>query len=232
MGSSTCSRVALSIESKRRLWSESGGYCQNPSCARDLFADGSDVDFAEMAHIIPASSGGPRDIPHDQLSAQDRAHHKNVVLLCANCHTIVDKDPGTFPAELMRDWKQDRKALLERTLGTPKYANRQQAREHIAPLMEQNGVIHRRYAPTPGVFSDATAERWHRHMVATVLPNNRAILRILERNQDLLTSEERGTLALFSLHVRELAYRHLLNDWTAGATRFPERLTSILDPDQ
>jgi hypothetical protein len=229
MESRTCGRVALSTESKRRLWSESGGYCQNPSCARALFADGSDIDFAEMAPIIPATTHGRRDVPVDELSAQERAHHTNIVVLCANCHTVVDKDPDSHPAELMRKSKQRHKDLLERVLGTPRYSDRREARQHIAPLLEENGLIHRLYAPRPGAFSEAAAERWRGHMMARIIPNNRTIRRVLERNRHLLTGDELDTLAMFALHALELEHRHLLNDWTAESTRFPERMSSILD---
>jgi hypothetical protein len=132
----------------------------------------------------------------------------------------------------MRQWKQRHRDLLERALGTPTYSGRAQARRHIAPLLAANRLIHVRYAPRPGEFSDAAAEQWHRHLRATILPNNRIILRVLERNRHLLTADELDTVDMFALHVRELEYRHLLNDWTAGSTRFPDRLSSILDLEQ
>ena len=124
MSARTCSRVALSNEDERRLWSESGGYCQNRACGRYLFADGSAVDFAEMAHIIPASTGGPRDVPAEEFPASERAQHDNIVVLCATCHTIVDKDPASYPARLMREWKEPHRDALERAFGTPTYSSR------------------------------------------------------------------------------------------------------------
>jgi hypothetical protein len=231
VNSRTCGRVALSTESKRRLWSESGGYCQNPSCSNQLFVEGSNVDFAEMAHIISASTKGPRDVPVDHVSEQERAHPDNIVVLCANCHRVVDKDPESHPAELMREWKRRHKDLLEQALGTPRYSDRRQASQHIAPLLEESGQIHRRYAPRPGTFSEAAAEHWRRHLITTIIPNNRVILRVLNSNRHLLTRNEGHTVAMFALHARELEHRHLLNDWTAESSRFPERLNSILDLD-
>jgi hypothetical protein len=228
MSARTCSRVALSSEDKRRLWSESGGYCQNPSCGRYLFAEGSDVNFAEMAHIIPASTGGPRDVPVEELPARERARHENIVVLCATCHTIVDKDPTSYHAGLMREWKQRHQDALERAFGTPTYASRPEARARIVPLLGTNRLVHRNYGPTPGEFSDTTSAQWRRHVRTTILPNNREIVRVLEVNRHLLTPDELDTLEEFALHVRELEYRHLLNDWTAGSSRFPEGVSSIL----
>jgi hypothetical protein len=232
VSSRSCKRVELSTQTKRRLWSESGGYCQNPSCARYLFADGCDIDFAEMAHVIPASARGPRHAPVDELSEDQRAHPDNIAVLCASCHSTVDKAPDSYPAELIRQWKQRHRDLLKRALGIPKYSARPQARGHIAPLLAANRLIHIRYAPKPGQFSEATAEQWHRHVRSTILPNNRDILRVLETNRHLLTAAEIDTVDVFALHVRELESRHLLNDWTAGSTRFPDSLSSILDLDR
>jgi hypothetical protein len=182
-----------------------------------------------MAHIIPASTGGPRDVPVETLSAEDRARHENVVMLCATCHTIVDKDPASYPAGLMRQWKQRHRDVLARAFGTPTYSSRRDARARIEPLLRQNRLIHERYGPKAGEFSDTTAARWRRHVRATIIPNHREILRVLQVNQHLLTSGERETLDQFALHVRELEYRHLLDDWTAGASRFPEAAGSLLE---
>jgi hypothetical protein len=229
VSSDRCGRVALTTETKRRLWSESAGYCLNPSCAQYLFADGSDADFAEMAHIIPASTGGPRDIPTSELSGMDRAHHSNIAVLCANCHTIVDKDPGAYPSGLMIEWKRRHQVLFEQVLGAPIYASRSAALDRIAPLLAANRLIYERYGPKNDEFSESKVEQWRRHVRDTIVPNNRTILRVLENNKALLLGDEAETVSLFQLHVREFEYRHILNDWTAGSSRFPEGMKSILD---
>lgn len=54
----TCERLPLSDATKRRLWGESGGYCLKPDCQSFLFDEYADADFAEMAHIVAASSEG------------------------------------------------------------------------------------------------------------------------------------------------------------------------------
>jgi hypothetical protein len=226
-----CQRVSLTTDTKRRLWSESGGYCQNPSCAKPLFVDDSDTDFAEMAHIIPASAGGPRDVPMSNISPLERAHHRNIVVLCANCHTIVDKDPQRHPADLMTQWKERHQHLLEQAIGTPAYSSRRDTRASIAPLLAANKLIHQRYGPQAGEFSDSTAQQWTRHVRTTILPNSRAILRTLEKNRHLLSADEINTLDKFALHLLELEHRHLLGDWTAGSIRFPSAIECILEDD-
>lgn len=225
----TCIRLPLTDVTKRRLWSESGGYCTNPECEAFLFDEAADIDFAEMAHIIAASSGGPRDVESAQLSAIGRAHHSNVVVLCANCHTRVDKAPDKYPAELLRQWKSRHEDTLRRVFGTPEFSTREEARAFVAPMLEANRTIFDRYSPISGEFSEARARQWHRHVRTTIVPNNAAIGRALKQNRTLLGPQERRVADIFEIHAMEFAARHLMNDWTAGSTRFPERMATILE---
>lgn len=219
------------MPTKRVLWSESGGYCQNPACAVLLFDGGSDVDFGELAHIVAATSGGPRDVLVAELSAERRAHHDNVVLLCANCHTVVDKAPERYPAEQMRQWKARHREKLKTAFGTPKFATRVEARAHVELLLAANRVVHRRYGPVDDEFSEERAALWRRHVIGTVIGNNAAVDRVLRVNRDLLTSAERDVVDLFAVHVREFEARHLLGDWSAGTLRFPKMMDRLFEED-
>ena len=80
-----------------RLFADSGGYCQRPECASRLFVDTGtkNVHIAEMAHIIAASDDGPR--ADAKASAAEKGSYDNLILLCANCHTSIDKAPEDFP---------------------------------------------------------------------------------------------------------------------------------------
>lgn len=231
MSQKTCERLPLTEATKRRLWSESGGYCANPQCATVLFDEAADTDFAEMAHIIPAATGGPRDVDAAQFSEKDRAHHSNVVLLCANCHTKVDKAPGIYPAELLRQWKSQHDETLQLVFGTPQFATRPEARAFVAPILEANRAIFDQYGPVPELFSEARAAQWRRHVKATIVPNNAAIDRALKRNRALLGPQERRVADVFGIHAQEFAARHTLGDWTAGSTQFPQGMATIFEGD-
>jgi hypothetical protein len=226
-----CERLPLSIPTKRVLWSESGGYCQNPACAVRLFDGDSDVDFGELAHIVAATSGGPRDVPVVDLSAEQRAHHDNVVLLCANCHTAADKDPERYPAELMRQWKAGHRKKLEAAFGTPKFAARAEAHAYVEPLLAANHVVHRRYGPVDDEFSEERATLWRRHVLGTMIGNNATVNRVLQVNRELLTPAERNVADLFAVHIREFEARHLLGDWSAGTLVFPEGMDQLFKED-
>jgi hypothetical protein len=226
-----CQRLPLSAYTKRRLWSESGGYCQRPACAEFLFSDVGDVDFAQMAHIVAATTGGPRDVPVIALSDEERAHHSNIAVLCANCHTIVDKAPDNFPVALMREWKARHQEKLREALGTPEFETRGQARDYVDALLAQNRTIFNIYGPREGDFSEGRAALWRRHAVQVVVPNNAAVLRAVKQNRGLLSAAEREVADLFAIHALEFEARQVLGEWAAGSQTFPEGMDTIFEGD-
>lgn len=226
----TCERLPLTTPTKRRLWGECGGYCQNPECAVFLFSE-EDIDFAEMAHIIAASEGGPRDVPTVQMSPEQRASHENIAVLCANCHTRVDKAPDVFPIDMLKSWKQRSVQATVTALGTPEFTSRAQARIYVRQRLDENRAIFSLYGPSQSEQGEAHAAQWRRHVIGSVIPNNSQVQRALTRNRGLLNAKEQVTADLFAVHVMEFSARHVLGDWTAGGARFPDAMDSILEEE-
>ena len=222
-----CERLALSTETKRRLWAESGGYCQRPECPNYLFPDESEVDFAEMAHIVAATTGGARDVDKKEMSETDRAHHSNIAVLCANCHTVVDKDPDNHPIDMMRAWKARHQQALEQALGTPHFEDRASARAYVEPRLSDNRTVFLAYGPIKDDFSEDRAHQWRQLAVSRLVPNNAEIERALRVNRHLLTPDERAIADRFSLHQEQFAARHVLQDYSASATLYPEGMDDI-----
>lgn len=224
-------RLALTRTTKDRLWSESGGHCQNPNCRADLHGLSDESHVAEFAHIIPAQFAGPRSEESPHLSDSERARQENILVLCPTCHTLVDKSPGIYTVDVLRVWKTDSIASRALAHGTPTFTSRVDARSEISTLMDENSAIFSLYGPRQDEFDDDRSEQWRRHMGSTILPNNRRILAILEGSFSLLNPSERRTLAVFRIHLKELEERHTQNNWTPGSTRFPSAMTTILgDP--
>lgn len=74
-------------------------------------------------HIIAQAAGGPRG------SADDRRNidgHENLVLLCANCHAVVDAQAEHFPPNRLRQIKasHESKIAARRSRGLPDVAIR------------------------------------------------------------------------------------------------------------
>ena len=221
--------MTLTAETKRQLWAESGGYCQKPDCATYLFSDPDQVHYAEMAHIVAATTGGPRDVTQKDMSSQDRASAFNIVVLCANCHSIVDKNPQNYPTELMRQWKTRHQQALQQALGTPIFQDRSTARSYIESRLDDNHIVFRQYGPTNDDLSEDKAYQWRQLAVSRIVPNNAEIARVLQANRHLLTPTERTTMGEFIIHQNQFAARHIFNDNSTCTMRYPERMDEIFE---
>lgn len=222
-------RVKLSQPAKDWLWSESGGHCQNPRCRVDLHGFVDHKNIGELAHIIPASLKGPRADEGPELTEDERAQPENLIVLCPTCHTVVDKAPEEYPADVLRGWKWRSQKARAVAHGTPVFASRPEARLFVEPLLGANRALFDLYGPIDEVFDDTRAEQWRRHLKDTIIPNNRILLRVLQANRGLLTDAEKATADIFAVHVQEQEERHLEGNWTPGSTRFPAALESILE---
>ena len=228
-----CSRGAASpdVHTQRRLFAASAGYCQNPACANELFVDtgGKSFHIAEMAHVFAANVGGPRFNP--QLSEAERGAFENLLVLCANCHTMVDKAPDTFSDSTMLGWKREHSNKILGLFGATRLGNRAAAREVVEPLLAQNRAIFDSYGPHIEAAlnpESGTAEQWKRKMLTRILPTNRRVLAVLDANRHLLHNIERATVEKFRQHIDDLEAFHIEGS-REDASRFPIELSSILE---
>ncbi|WOB51315.1 SAVED domain-containing protein [Xanthomonas hydrangeae] len=85
---------------KKLAWIRSAGHCE--MCGCDLTRDfrvAQDMQWGEVAHIMPASPKGPRaEAGHDaQQAAQLTNDTANLMLLCPGCHNKIDRDAEGYP---------------------------------------------------------------------------------------------------------------------------------------
>ncbi len=228
-----CSRGAASpnLHTQRRLFAASAGYCQNPGCANELFVDasGKSIHIAEMAHVFAATDGGPRT--NLKLSEKERGSFANLIMLCANCHTMVDKAPEAFPCEMMMNWKHEHANKLQGIFGAVKFGDRGSARQAVEPLLIENHAIFKHYGPHIDAANNpesGAAEQWKRKMLTRILPNSRRILAILDANIHLLSNDEKEALEKFRQHIDDLEAFHIerINE---DASRFPADFATILE---
>jgi hypothetical protein len=218
-------RVPLTEATKRQLLAESAGYCANPECHAELIRvtnAGGSVTVADMAHIIASSVSGPRGDPASPAST--RADPVNLLVLCPSCHRLVDAAPDQFPAHMLQRWKAEHREQIRRIMSVPRVDSREELRELLEPLLNKNKAVHQQYGPesyhAPTSEWDA-AEMWKREVKETIIPNNRRLAALLDRNAHLLTDEERTVVLEFQAHIVGLEYNHLSGDRNAAAPRFP-----------
>lgn len=95
-----------------------GWRCQFTGCGRDLkshAATGTRGRFSYFAHIVAASEDGPRgDAVLSKLWASEP---KNFMLLCDECHRLIDKvNPAKYTVEVLQHMREDSIAEVKRLL--------------------------------------------------------------------------------------------------------------------
>jgi len=214
-----------------RLFADSGGYCQRPDCPNPLFVDTAtnNIHVAEIAHIIAASTKGPRaDV---KLTAAEKGSYDNLILLCANCHVTIDKAHADFPDDMVRDWKRKHVDRITSLFGAVEYPDRASARKAIEPVLLENRTVFDKHGPHNEYRQDPESELakvWRRKLRAIVLPNNRRILAILDANRRHLREPEVKTLEAFRQHIDDLEAKHVGDGSADVATRFPAEMDAIL----
>ena len=224
----TSHRTPLSLKTKLRLFSDAAGLCQNPSCLQPLFPEQhASLHIAEIAHIIAASDYGPCADPDMDLG--HRRSYNNLLLLCPTCHTMVDKAPQNYSCYQLIQWKKNHIAKITEAFYLNCYNDREDARKAIEPLMEENFAIFTMHGPNNEYRLDPESEQsriWKRKVLSRILPNNRKILLILDKNRDLLSAEEKLVIEKFRQHVEEMEERHMGDASTVGR-EFPPEMQQI-----
>ena len=102
----------------RILFQRSGNRCAFPGCNNQLDFPANQQDGAvvlsEVCHIVSRAKHGPRF--DDALPMEERDKYENLILLCREHHTIVDRQPATYTAERLREIKSKHEQLLSEAI--------------------------------------------------------------------------------------------------------------------
>jgi hypothetical protein len=139
-----------------------------------------------MAHVVAASYEGPRgdvDLPEAEIS-----EISNIILLCPTCHLLIDKCPNDFPTEVIMSWKSRHEGRIKRLFALGSHASRAALRCEVEGYLRHNKAIFDAFGPLSVAAADPLSDAvdlWHREIVASVIPNNRKILELLDSHVDL-----------------------------------------------
>jgi len=227
----TCAKgkVAPGDVTKLRLFADSGGYCQNPTCLAELFRDIDDraIHIAEIAHVISAADKGPRADP--TTTPEQRGTYENLILLCPVCHTTIDKADDKFPEKMIFEWKKRHKQRIADQFGLRQLESREEVRKALSPLLHENRTIFEGYGPmTSERFNPESSlpRQWLRKVRTRILPNNRKVLAICDANRTLLRGNEVETVELFRQHVEDFEAKHV-GESPDNGRQFPAGMNDI-----
>lgn len=227
--------MAISADVERMLLARSGGFCGNPTCRADLFPEvpgGKVATLQELAHIIPQSDAGPRG--DEAIPGSERDEYGNIVLLCPNCHTLVDKMKlsETYDADLLREWKAQQERRIRDSVNVPRLESREELFSRIRALLRENRAYWERYGPDSPAADHPLSEAsdtWVRNIRLVMIPNNWQILALAQENEDHLAEDELRVLADFKVHADAFSRRHLEGEIDPHAPRFPVAMAELFE---
>jgi hypothetical protein len=144
------------------------------------------VSLANVAHIIGHGANGPRS-EHELAEVIDRDGLENLIMLCLDCHKVVDELESEFSVEVMQGWKREHERKVRQFFDIPHITAERDILIEVSELLDTNGMIFREYGPysqkaLEGDSGDALTV-WRRRCLDTILPNNRRIVNLIEKNK-------------------------------------------------
>jgi DNA polymerase III delta prime subunit len=105
--------MAISDKTRKILWGKSNNQCAISKTALIKVAAGSDPEsvVGEECHIVSRKPTGPRYDP--TFSPKDLDSYSNLILLCADCHKMVDNQVNEYTAAKLREIKQKHEGWVE-----------------------------------------------------------------------------------------------------------------------
>jgi len=109
--------MSASYPTKILLAMRSGDRCALPACRINLTYDGIQADtvvIGEAAHIYGEKDTAARY--RQEMTDDQRNHYDNLIYLCPNCHTKIDKQISDYPAENLIKIKKEHEAWVSERL--------------------------------------------------------------------------------------------------------------------
>ncbi len=98
-------RKPISDATKKKLFALSGNQCCYPGCNERVYKLEDEALLGEICHIKAVNPTGARydpELPEEQVNTYD-----NLIILCPNHHTIIDKNEGKYSAQILKSWKEE-----------------------------------------------------------------------------------------------------------------------------
>lgn len=92
-----------------------GGRCEFDGCNKYLFRHHlthAEENFSQMAHIVAFKPDGPRG--RSGRRPKDINGVDNLMLLCPDCHHLIDRRPKEFPRETLEKYKRSHEERIHR----------------------------------------------------------------------------------------------------------------------
>jgi hypothetical protein len=220
----------MSIADKdiKKLWGLAAGRCSHPACDKvciSFFGNDSTI-IGEMAHVIAKKPKGPRGI-----ASGGEDTYENLILLCPTHHTEVDKSPeNSFPPDVLFNWKQKHEAKVAAAFISLSFDSSKKMAVYIQKLLIENRTVWKTYGPESleakrNPLSNL-AELWVLRKLDTIVPNNRRIINVIQKNRHLFDVEAFESACEFIEHAE--GFERNCYERTEGIQLFPQQFENMV----
>jgi hypothetical protein len=220
--------MAIDATDLKKLWGLAAGRCSRPGCDDECIrylGDAATV-IGEMAHVIAKKPSGPRGV-----AAGGDDSYENLILLCPTHHTEIDKAPaGTFPVELLLEWKAQHEAQVKTAFVSPIFTNIAEIANWIQRLLIENRAVWKTYGPE-SLAAQANpisnlSEVWVLRKLSTIVPNNRRICDAIKKHSTLIPAADYEIACQFIEHAE--GFEANCYERREGVPRFPPDFATMI----
>jgi HNH endonuclease len=229
--------MTISQKSIKILWSAAGGRCAYPSCWERLCyydaGGAAPYTLGEMAHIRGEKPGANRHDP-GQTDAE-RDDYQNLILLCPTHHTLIDRpeNESVHTVATLHKVKAAHEAQVLQRLDDHEFKTSVELVRAILPLLEENRQSWTQYGPISELARDQPHNEsvhavWVSERLSVIVPNNRKIANLLNKNNSLFNAGEQEAVVAFLIHAR--SYEQWVEDAIpyAAVKRFPMQFDELV----
>lgn len=229
--------MALSEKTIKLLWSNAAGRCSFADCNEKLTvqqaADSAPYTLGEMAHIKGKNKGSNR---YDETQTdKQRDSYENLILLCPNHHTLIDKpeNEGIYSVDVLMKMKNDHEASISRRLDSTEISTINELQGQISIYLTENRQSWLQYGPSSEIarknpHSNEIYAIWISERLSTIVPNNRVIVGLLDAHRNLFNRSDQAIVSQFLVHAK--SYEKWVNDEIPyqAVLRFPMDFENLI----
>lgn len=232
--------MAITEKTIKLLWANAAGRCSFTGCNQRLTveqaAHSAPYTLGEMAHIEGKNEGSNR---YDESQTdQQRDSYENLILLCLNHHTLIDKreNENLYPVALLLNMKTDHETSISQRLDSVKIFNLDDLKNEIAICLAENRQTWLQYGPLSEIarknpHDDEIYAIWLSERLSTIVPNNRVIVGLLNEHRKLFGRAAQEVISQFLAHAK--SYEKWVNDEISyqAVLPFPVEFENLITKD-
>lgn len=211
--------MAIREKAIKLLWSNAAGRCSFTDCNERLTveqaAHSAPHTLGEMAHIKGKNKGSNR---YDETQIyEQRDSYENLILLCPNHHTLVDKPENEemYTIDVLLKMKICHEASISKRLDSVKISDIDTLKDEISIYLAENRQVWFQYGPLSenaqkNPHSEEIYAIWVSERLSTIVPNNRIIVSLVNDHRNLFSRSDQAIVSHFLTHAE--SYEKWVND--------------------